>query len=73
MTTDPATMLTAAQVAERLGISTRTVSRMVARGDLTPAHKLPGDTGAYLFDAATIPEPVGRRKKLPSWWKANAG
>lgn len=58
MTTDPATMLTAAQVAERLGISTRTVSRMVARGDLTPAHKLPGDTGAYLFDAATIPEPV---------------
>ncbi len=46
-------MLSAAQVAEMLGKSLRTVQRMAEAGDL-PAEKMPGQTGAWLFDAATI-------------------
>lgn len=43
-------------VAERLGIDRRRVLRMVQRGTLKPVQKLPGETGAYLFD----PEDVER-------------
>lgn len=49
-----ADLLGTTEAAERLGVSVRTVHRLVARGNLTPAGKLPGDTGAYLFDAADI-------------------
>jgi hypothetical protein len=42
-------LLSTAQVAEILGKSTATVKRMALSGALTPALKLPGDTGAYLF------------------------
>lgn len=47
-------LLTAAQVAERLDVSPRTVARMVADGRLRATAKLPGDTGAYLFDPADV-------------------
>ena len=40
--------------AELLGVSVRTVHRMVAQGMLTPAGKLPGNTGAYLFDEGDV-------------------
>ncbi len=46
-------MLSAAQVAELLGKSARTIQRMAEAGDL-PAEKMPGLTGAYLFDASLI-------------------
>ena len=52
--------LTSAQVAERLGVSVKTVHRMVLAEDLRPAAKLPGRTGAYLFDPADI-ETLARR------------
>ena len=48
------THLTTAQAAEALGVSVRTVHRMVAAGTLTPTMKLPGTTGAYLLDAAEV-------------------
>lgn len=41
--------LTTAQVAEKVGRTVATVNRWAAEGRLKPAHKLPGDTGAYLY------------------------
>lgn len=46
--------LTTAQVAARLGSHPRHVLRLVDRGALEPTAKLPGKTGAYLFDAADV-------------------
>ena len=42
-------LLTLQQVADRLQVSMSTVRRLVAAGKLTPARKLPGVTGGYLF------------------------
>lgn len=53
--------LTTAQAAEALGVSVRTVHRMVSAGTLTPTMKLPGTTGAYLLDADEV-ENVKRNK-----------
>ncbi len=44
------TDLTVAEVAEQLGRGRSTVLRLVTSGDLHPRTKLPGKTGAYLFD-----------------------
>lgn len=48
------TYLTTKQVAERLGKSVATVKRMAADGRLPYAVKVPGDTGAYLFDPSVV-------------------
>jgi excisionase family DNA binding protein len=42
------------EAAQLLGVSVRTVHRMVAQGHLTPAAKVPGRTGAYLFAADDV-------------------
>lgn len=42
-------LLTCPEVGALLGKSARTVQRMVDRGLLTPAQKLAGPNGAYLF------------------------
>ena len=47
-------LLTTAEVATLTGVSVKTVVRWVAAGDLTPATKLPGLRGAFLFDPATV-------------------
>lgn len=47
-------LLSTAQVAETLGCSIRTVHRLVRREDLAPVQKMPGESGAYLFDAAAV-------------------
>ena len=47
-------LLSTAQVAVMLGKSTATVKRMALAGTLPPAIKLPGETGAYLFDRADV-------------------
>ena len=39
-------LLTTADVAERTGLTVYTISRLVREGKLTPAHQLPGTTGA---------------------------
>lgn len=46
--------LTTTEVAQRLGISRNTVLQRVTYGRLKPLLKLPGRTGAYLFDAEEI-------------------
>jgi excisionase family DNA binding protein len=46
-------LMTTAQVAERLSRDVRTVHRMVEDGRIE-ATKLPGETGAYLFEPAEV-------------------
>jgi predicted site-specific integrase-resolvase len=48
------TYLTTRQVAARLGVDVATVSRWAGRGLLPYAVKVPGRTGAYLFDPGVI-------------------
>ena len=62
----PFDYLTANESAERAGVSRRTITRWIESGRLTPATKLPGDTGAMLFDpsdvdaaANRVPSPAG--------------
>lgn len=43
-------LLTASDVAAKLGISVRTVHRRAASGELKVVKKLPGVRGALLFD-----------------------
>lgn len=47
-------LLTTAVVAQMLYKDVSTISRMVARGDLVPAVKVPGKRGAYLFRRSDV-------------------
>lgn len=60
--TRAANLLSASQVAEHLGVSVRTVHRMVSAGDLRPAMKAPGKTGGYLFRPASIEQAKAKRE-----------
>lgn len=42
------------QAADELGVSIRTIHRLVDSGDLTPAVKVPGKTGAFLFEGSEV-------------------
>lgn len=46
--------ITTAEAAQMLGVSVRTVHRMVTAGTLTPTIKLPGVTGAYLLESDEV-------------------
>jgi len=52
--------MTTSQVVEEFQVSRRTVLRRIADGDLTPLMKLPGATGAYLFERAEIERALGK-------------
>ena len=47
-------LIPTAQVAELLGVDVRTVHRMTTNGLLPSAYKIPGRTGAYLFDPVVV-------------------
>ena len=47
-------LLGSAEVCERLGIDRSTLSRWVAAEKIRPAVRLPGRTGAMLFDPADV-------------------
>ena len=48
-------LVTSAEAADILGVRNRsTVNRYVAEGKLVPVRKLPGLTGAFLFDRAAV-------------------
>lgn len=53
---------TTSQAAERLGTTPRYVAQLVERRRLTPATKLPGRTGAYLFEDEEIERYAEARK-----------
>jgi excisionase family DNA binding protein len=46
--------LTTGEVAQHMGISRRTIQRLIQAGELRPTRKLPGQTGAMLFDAGDV-------------------
>lgn len=54
--------LTTAQVADTAGRSIRTLSRWRKDGILRPSLKLPGQTGAYLFDAKHVAEVIEQQR-----------
>src|SRR5437899_7891167 len=47
-------LISAAEAAELLGRSKRTIARMAGDGRLTPALKLPGLRGDYLFQRSYV-------------------
>lgn len=47
-------LLTSGEAAERLGVSRMTLNRRVRAGLIPAATRLPGRTGAWLFDPDTI-------------------
>ena len=55
------TLLSTAEAAARAGVKPRTLHRWVQSGRLAPAHKLPGDTGAYLFTPDAVDLAVLRK------------
>lgn len=54
-------LITSADVAQKIGVHVTTVARWVAAGSLRPAMKLPGETGAYLFDRAEVEQLASER------------
>ena len=61
----PQTLLPSATVCERLLIDRSTLSRWVAAGRITPSLRLPGLTGAMLFDPKDV-ERLERELKAAS-------
>jgi DNA-binding transcriptional MerR regulator len=57
-------LMTASEVAAAFGRDTRTISRWTREGRLTPTTKLPGKTGAYLYDASQIQKLAKRAKPV---------
>lgn len=47
-------LVTSPEAAAQLGVSVRTIHRLVTSKQLTPAMKLPGPNGAFLFDPAHV-------------------
>lgn len=56
MENTPPELIGSAEVCKALDIDRSTLTRWVASGRLTPAHKLPGLRGAFLFHRSTIDE-----------------
>lgn len=48
------TLIGSSESCRILNVHPATLSRWVGSGTLTPAHKLPGKNGAYLFNRADI-------------------
>ena len=52
------------QAAKILSVDVRTVHRMTDDGRLTPAAKVPGRTGAFLFNRADVERLAAERREL---------
>lgn len=62
-------LLTTSQVAMKANVSVRTVVRWVESGQLPVAQRLPGKTGALLFDPSDVDRvlvPVSTLRPAPS-------
>lgn len=53
--------ISTAEAAALLGVSIRTIHRLVASGALKPLLKYPGKTGGFLFARSTIDRYMSRR------------
>lgn len=49
-----ATLIGSAEACAVLGVDKSTLSRWVAAGVITPAHKNPGKNGAFLFERQAV-------------------
>lgn len=47
-------LLSTAEAADMIGVAVATINRWAAKGKLPIAHKLPGDTGAHLYDRSDV-------------------
>jgi len=47
-------MVTTTQIVDEYGVSRRTIKRRIEDGSLTPTMKIPGKSGAYLYDRAEV-------------------
>lgn len=56
--------MTSRQVVERLGVSHRTLMRMVHADEIKPIEKVPGRTGAYIFDSDEVERVFTIREQL---------
>lgn len=54
-------LLSTVEAADRLQVERSTLSRWVQLGRITPAMKLPGRTGSFLFDADEIDRVAAER------------
>lgn len=54
MKTSDELVLSASETAEILGVSIATVTRMAENGRLPAIRKLPGRTGAWIFDSRVV-------------------
>lgn len=58
----PDALLTTPQVAKQLGVSNRTVHRLVTAGRLRIAQRLDGPNGAFLYDPADVRAFIARAR-----------
>lgn len=58
-------VLSTVEVAQLMRVDARTVARK-ARSGTIPARKLPGRTGAYVFDRATIEQLIATDERVAS-------
>jgi predicted site-specific integrase-resolvase len=56
-------LVTSREIVEQQGVSHRTLLRMIEAGDITPAQKLPGDTGAYVFEPDEVDRAFAERDR----------
>lgn len=69
-------LIGSAQVCERLGISRSTLQLRIQLREITPAGKMPGKSGAYLFDPHYIDELAAAGNQAPATgphWQNRAG
>lgn len=59
----PQGFITSAEVGARLGVRSATVTRWHRDGFLVAVAKLPGRTGALLFDPRDVEQAAGRRRR----------
>lgn len=55
-------LITAREVVAKQGVSHRTLLRMIDAGEIAYEQKLPGDTGAYLFDPDEVDRAFAARE-----------
>lgn len=62
----PPRLLRSAEACARLNIDRSTLTRWVAAGKITPAYKLDGLRGAYLFSPVDVDRLVAAREDVAS-------
>jgi excisionase family DNA binding protein len=61
-----AQLIGSAEACGILGIDRGTLVRWIASGRIRTVHKLPGQTGAYIFDLAEVERVKAEQEKTPA-------